>query len=429
MKSIDLNEIVFICANYSGSGYYVEELIPRRKLSNFRKKLLVPDSEHVIAFLDAALFGSGKVGLVISNSGIHWRNDWTTETQKNFLKWEEFTQVDIKRNGSYDIELGLGNVFNMSGSSFDKDILVQLLQDIQNYIIDALKGEDEQIDYYKKDDISIPSIPMTSTEKWMVAIAGQLYGPFDLHLIKSLLSNVQIQPEEVHVWNLGVPVWVPFMQQPELVGLMIPAMLPAPLVPPVTPTSQSIADTIETVLNPKQAAYDLDHVNINTASLEELIESLGVGVVGAKRIIQYREEIGEFQSPEQVAELLELKPHQLERLRKRVIFIPLSSMELQSSSIEKVGTYEGGVLEHLSPSVLDLNSASESDISNLPGVGAILAKKAIQYHRRNNGFLSVDEFFEILGLKQYVIERIRPLVIVHSPSLTPPKPNSRVVDY
>ena len=84
--------------------------------------------------------------------------------------------------------------------------------------------------------------------------------------------------------------------------------------------------------------------------------------------------------------------------------------------------------------VVDVNSAPESEIAALPGVGAILAKKACQHRESNGGFRSVDEFFHVLGLKPHAIERIRPLVTVGSPSPDSPPPFSppsggRVVDY
>lgn len=81
---------------------------------------------------------------------------------------------------------------------------------------------------------------------------------------------------------------------------------------------------------------------------------------------------------------------------------------------------------------LDLNTASEDDIANLPGVGIILAKKAIQHRDNQREYRSVEEFFQVLGLKQHTIERITPLITVRSsgnPSgPAPAAPSGRVVD-
>jgi len=80
--------------------------------------------------------------------------------------------------------------------------------------------------------------------------------------------------------------------------------------------------------------------------------------------------------------------------------------------------------------VLDLNAAAEEEIADLPGVGLILAKKAIQVREANGGFRSTEQFFEALGLKPHAIERIRPLVAVRdAASPPPPSHGRRVVDY
>lgn len=79
--------------------------------------------------------------------------------------------------------------------------------------------------------------------------------------------------------------------------------------------------------------------------------------------------------------------------------------------------------------LLELNSASEEEIAALPGVGIILAKKAISVRQTKGGFCSIDEFMEILGLKPHIVVRIRPLVKVHPPEPKPPQTGRRVVDY
>lgn len=332
MRSIDFNRIERICAGYWGSGYFVAEAIPFNKLSKFCSAISVQVQGHAIAFIDATVFGSGKNGLLITEAGVYWRNDWATDTRKNYLSWEELIQVSVMRSGDYDIELGPGNFFSMSAGQFDKDALVQLLQDIQSYLITALGDLAESEDKHMPDEVSAPPVaspiapPMPMpTEKWMVAIAGQSYGPYDIDLIKSLLGSGQIRPEETHVWKPGMPDWIPFMSQPEMAELVFPFPSPAPLEPRFAPTPQSVEDSIEFALEPKQVSYEMGPVDVNTASMEELIEVLGVGVAGAKRIVQQREAVGGFRSMDEVGELLGLKPHQVERLRKQVIFTPIDS--------------------------------------------------------------------------------------------------------
>jgi len=61
--------------------------------------------------------------------------------------------------------------------------------------------------------------------------------------------------------------------------------------------------------------------------------------------------------------------------------------------------------------LLDINSCTEADLAGLPGVGLILAKKAIRLRESKNGFSSVDEFIEGIGVKPHHVERLKNLVV------------------
>jgi DNA uptake protein ComE-like DNA-binding protein len=79
------------------------------------------------------------------------------------------------------------------------------------------------------------------------------------------------------------------------------------------------------------------------------------------------------------------------------------------------------------PSLLvDINNDSEEKIAKLPGVGIILAKKAVEL-RQTSPFESVEEFGEALDIKPHVLERIRPSVVIGD-SRIPVQKSGRLVD-
>jgi DNA uptake protein ComE-like DNA-binding protein len=84
-----------------------------------------------------------------------------------------------------------------------------------------------------------------------------------------------------------------------------------------------------------------------------------------------------------------------------------------------------------SQSLVDLNDSSERELAALPGIGVILAKRAVGLRKVRGGFRSVEDFGEALNRKPHVVERIRPLVSVSPPVQRPQRPDSpgRVVDY
>lgn len=332
MGNFNLDAIVDICANYSGADYYVEDMIPVAKLANARASFPIPNREHVIMLIDATVFGSAKNGLAIGESGIYWHNDWTTKSNKTFLDWNEFIEAEISQKGRYEIEIGSGNFINMSGSSFKKDILVTLLHEIQDYIIGAIQ-ENEKVSM----PTSAAAHPQTPSSEWQIAIAGQQYGPYDLITISSMVKSKQINPDQTFVWKAGMTNWMPLLQQPELAALVTPPPPPAAsTVPPPPPPSAPI---VSLDIDPLAAALESTEddveetglVEVNTASMDRLMGLSGVNAIGAKRIIQYRMTEGGFTSPEQLGNLLGLKPHQVERIRAQVIFTPINSSKQTST--------------------------------------------------------------------------------------------------
>ncbi len=71
-------------------------------------------------------------------------------------------------------------------------------------------------------------------------------------------------------------------------------------------------------------------VNINTASAEELARELyGIGPIKAQRIVEYREKMGNFTSPEQLTEVKGIGPKTLERNRDKISIFDVSSKSLK----------------------------------------------------------------------------------------------------
>ncbi len=66
------------------------------------------------------------------------------------------------------------------------------------------------------------------------------------------------------------------------------------------------------------AAWSLDQVDINTASVEELTQLKGVGPKIAERIIEYRETKGLFKSPEEITKVRGIGPKLLENNKELI---------------------------------------------------------------------------------------------------------------
>ena len=62
------------------------------------------------------------------------------------------------------------------------------------------------------------------------------------------------------------------------------------------------------------------------------------------------------------------------------------------------------------PKIVHLNSATEADLIQLPGIGPALAKRIVEHRRQIGGFKSVEQLLEVKGIGEKKLEQIRPYV-------------------
>lgn len=70
---------------------------------------------------------------------------------------------------------------------------------------------------------------------------------------------------------------------------------------------------------PGKAQAELTRVNINTASVHELMTLSGIGRTVAERIVQHRETQGRFQTPDDLRKVQGVGGGLLERNRDRIV--------------------------------------------------------------------------------------------------------------
>lgn len=61
---------------------------------------------------------------------------------------------------------------------------------------------------------------------------------------------------------------------------------------------------------------------------------------------------------------------------------------------------------------MDLNTATQSELETLPGIGAVTAENIIQYRTEHDGFSSVEELSNVSGIGGKTLEALREYVTV-----------------
>ena len=71
------------------------------------------------------------------------------------------------------------------------------------------------------------------------------------------------------------------------------------------------------------------------------------------------------------------------------------------------GAGEGGGGDGASSGAIDLNSASATELEELPGVGPAIAQRIIEHREQNGPFESVDQLEEVSGIGPATLEKLR----------------------
>jgi len=61
-------------------------------------------------------------------------------------------------------------------------------------------------------------------------------------------------------------------------------------------------------------------------------------------------------------------------------------------------------------SLININTANNSELDLLPGIGEILSQRIIDYRLQNNGFTSIDDLKKVVGINDSRFEQIKDLV-------------------
>ena len=189
----------------------------------------------------------------------------------------------------------------------------------------------------------------------------------------------------------------------------------------------TIADMLvsnEADVNENQAKDNA--VDVNNENLQEETEKIAVHIIGEvnKPGIIYLEEgarindaIEEAGGETKEADLAQVNlAYVLQDGQK--IYIPNKKEKITTYIIQESGN--NGVVEENSNTneskgeneKVNINTASQSELDGLPGIGDSIAKRIIDYREQNGNFKSIEELKEVKGIGEAKFEEIKDRVTI-----------------
>ena len=145
---------------------------------------------------------------------------------------------------------------------------------------------------------------------------------------------------------------------------------------------------------------EITKININKADIKNLSKLPGIGEIKAKAILDYRKNIGEFQS------LIELT--KVKGIGKKTLVKMLPYLEMIGDSTE--------IQAFLSPDSvsiaekININNASLLELISLPGIGEKRAQAIIEYREKIGSFKSKEDIKKVKGIGEGIYTKIKDII-------------------
>ncbi|MGI9039499.1 MAG: ComEA family DNA-binding protein [Gemmatimonadales bacterium] len=151
-----------------------------------------------------------------------------------------------------------------------------------------------------------------------------------------------------------------------------------------------------------------ERIDADRATAVQLARLPRIGLALAQSIVAEREAAGAFGSLEGLDRAAGIGPGILRVIGPHLVFSGTAVKACPAGTCSVPEPHRSG----LPIPALDLNSASQSELDGLPGIGPARAKAIIELRERIGRFGSVNELGQVSGLGPAALSRLRDRVVV-----------------
>ena len=163
-----------------------------------------------------------------------------------------------------------------------------------------------------------------------------------------------------------------------------------------------------------QNEIELFYFDPNRASDEDW-EKLGLNGRQIRNIRNYQASGGNFRRKEDLQKLYSISSTQFRQLEPyiRIAANQVTVGQISTEKTKKIET-KTTVTPQKTKLTVELNTADSSLLTQLPGVGTVLATRTLKYRNLIGGFANVEQLSEVYGINRELIERLADQLTIDS---------------
>lgn len=164
-------------------------------------------------------------------------------------------------------------------------------------------------------------------------------------------------------------------------------------------------------------------IDINSATVDELLSLHGIGPVRAKAIIEYRDSVGGFKSVEEIINVKGIGPATFEKIKDQISVakpqLPGTREQIEPELTEVAPIAPGLTpapympVSPTPPKKININTATVEELKTLYRIGDVLAGRIIDYRTRHGPFQRPEDIMNVEGIGPKIFAKNQHLITVH----------------